>query len=129
MFPYSRSASSAISALAFGVLAFAMPASAQSQVSPPSSDTVKLKEMKIGKAVYGTDGIKIGEINRIKAEADGRVTELQVTTGGPAGLNADVIAITPDKIVSADSSGTALKLSLSAADAKKLPVLGDDQKG
>jgi flavin-dependent dehydrogenase len=95
--------------------------------SAASNDAVKIDEVKIGSPVFGTDGIKVGEINRIKAEADGRVTEIQVTTGGPAGLNAPVVSITPDKIATRD--GSDVKLSLSAAEAKTLPVLGDDQKG
>jgi PRC-barrel domain len=92
-----------------------------------SAEMLTIKVMKIGNPVFGADGVRVGEINRIKANSDGRVTEIQVTTGGPAGLNAQVVSITADKI--AQSGETDVKLSLSAADAKKLPVLGEDQKG
>ncbi len=91
------------------------------------SGTLTIKEMKIGNPVFGTDGIRVGEINRIKANSDGRVTEIQVTTGGPTGLDAEVISISPDQI--AQNGDKDVKLSLSAADVKKLPVLGEDQKG
>lgn len=114
--------------VALGVaLACAGPSFAQTASTTPSADAVNIKEMKLGAPVFGTDGIKVGEINRIKADADGRVSEIQVTTGGAAGLTADVVSITSDKIASGSTAD--VKLSVSAADAKKLPVLPDDQKG
>ena len=114
--------------LAIGLSSAMLPALTLAQeAAPQTQQAFKVQDMKIGNPVYGADGIKVGEVNRIKAEADGRVTEIQVTTGGPAGLDAEVVAITPDQI--ATSENHALKLSLSADDAKKLPVLGDDSKG
>ncbi len=101
-------------------LAYTAPALAQSA-------PVQIKEMKVGSPVHGTDGIKVGEVNRIKADSDGRVIEIQVTTGGPAALDATVISIPADKIAS--TSPADVKLSLSASDAKNLPVLSPDEKG
>lgn len=115
-------------AVALGAaLAFAGPSLAQTASTTPSAEAVNIKEMKLGAPVFGTDGIKVGEINRIKADADGRVTEIQVTTGGAAGLTADVVSIASDKIASGSKAD--VKLSVSAADAQRLPVLPDDQKG
>lgn len=102
----------------------AAPSIAQDQrAASPHAYTIK--DMKIGSPVYAADGVKVGEINRIKADSDGKVTEVQITTGGPAGLNAEAVAITPDKIATTDPQS--LRLSLSATDAKKLPVLSDDK--
>lgn len=112
----------ALPTAALGAALLLLPATAYAQ-----SSTISLNEMKIGAPVFGTDGIKVGEVNRIKADSNGRVTELQVTTGGPASLNAEVIAITPDKIAVRETNS--IKLSVSASDAKKLPVLDQDQKG
>ncbi|MGE0053466.1 MAG: PRC-barrel domain-containing protein [Hyphomicrobium sp.] len=90
---------------------------------------ITVNELKIGKPVYGVDGIRVGEINRIKADGDGRVTEIQVTTGGPAGLNAEVVAIKPSQIATAGPENKKLELSMSGAAARKLPVLNDSDKG
>jgi hypothetical protein len=108
-------------------LAAFAPIFATASLAQTATPDVSISELKIGSPVYGTDGIRIGEINRIKANSDGRVLELQVTTGGPAGLTADVVSISPDKIAS--SGAKDVKLNMSAADVHKLPTLAEDQKG
>ena len=111
--------------IALGAALFVLPVAAYAQSA--AGKDLTLSEMKVGVPVFGINGNKIGEVNRIKADSAGRVTEVQVTTGGPAGINAEVIAISPDKIATRDMNS--LKLSLTASDAKKLPVLDQDQKG
>ncbi len=113
--------------VAFSLTALIVAATAQTADAPQSDGVVKIDDLKVGSPVFGSDGIKIGEVNRIKAESNGRVTEVQVTTGGPAGINAKVIAITPDKIGS--SGRNDVKLKVSGADAKKLPVITEGEKG
>ncbi len=114
--------------LAIGLSSATLSAPTYAQdAAPQAQQAFKVQDLKIGNPVYGADGIKVGEVNRIKANSDGKVTEVQVTTGGPAGLDAEVVAIAPDQI--ATSENQSLKLSLSADDAKKLPVLTDDGKG
>ena len=90
----------------------------------PEPSSVTVKDLRLGSPVFGTDGIKVGEINRISSNADGSVSEIQVTTGGPAGLDAQVVAISADKIA---TGGKSVKLSMTAEQAKQLPVVTDDR--
>ena len=76
--------------------------------------------MKIGTAVFGSDGQKIGEINGVKSDTNGKVQEILVTDGVAAGLNAKVFAISGDKITGISDG---VKLSLTSEEAKKLPII------
>jgi hypothetical protein len=93
----------------------AAPASSDAQAS-----SIDASQLKIGTAVFGSDGAKIGEINGVKSDTSGKVQEILVTDGVPAGLNAKVFAIPGDKITDVSDG---VKLSLSSEDAKKLPVI------
>lgn len=83
-----------------------------------ASGTLTAKDLPIGAAVFGADGAKIGEVNRVTAESSGIVTAIHVTTGGKAGLNAEAVIVPADKIAGA---GEGVKLSLSASEFKNLP--------
>lgn len=98
---------------------------AASEPAPATSKTAAITadDLVIGTPVLGSDGEKIGEVNRVTTGAGGAVTEIQVTTGGPAKLGAEAVAITPDKIT---STGEAIKLSLTAADVKSYPPVRPD---
>jgi hypothetical protein len=100
------------------------PAAASEPAEPSSStgeaSSIDASQLKIGTAVFGSDGAKIGEINGIKSDTSGKVEEILVTAGGAAGLDAKVFAVSGDKIT---STSDGVKLSLSSDDAKKLPIL------
>lgn len=81
------------------------------------SAALTAKDLPIGAAVFGADGAKIGEVNRVTAESSGIVTAIHVTTGGKAGLNAEAVIVPADKIAGA---GERVKLSLSASEFKNL---------
>ena len=93
---------------------------AATPAAPVAEADISAKDLAIGSAVYGNDGAKIGEVNRVTAAASGAVTEIQVTTGGKAGLGAEVVAIPGDKITDVTDG---VKLSLSSQEAKSLPVI------
>ncbi len=101
----------------------AAPAAPAAEVAPgdvgptDSALAVPAKDVQIGSAVFGSDGQQIGEINRVTSEPSGTVTEIEVTTGGKAGLGAEVVAITADKITGISDG---VKVSLSAQEAKSL---------
>ena len=97
---------------------------ASDEAAPANVAPVTVKDLKLGSPVFGTDGIKVGEINRISSNADGTVSEIQVTTGGPAGLNAQAVSVPADKIA---TGGQSVKLSVTASEAKQLPVATDDR--
>ncbi len=87
-------------------------------VAPPSV-SIKSSDISIGAQVVGTDGSKIGVINRVSSDASGKVTAIEVAPGGVAGLGVPVIAIPGTEIT---STGPNVKLSVTADEAKKLQV-------
>jgi len=90
----------------------------------PAASELSAADLAIGTPVMASDGIQIGEVNRVTSDASGKVSEIHVTAGGPAGLGAKVVAIPANMIT---SGGSPVKVSISAADAKKLPILDDGQ--
>lgn len=98
-------------------------APAKEAAAPKSGAGVTAQDLAVGSSVVGSDGVKIGEINRVTSDAKGNVTEIHVTQGKPAGLGVPVVAIPVAKIT---SGGKDVKVGLSSADAKKLPVVKDD---
>lgn len=88
--------------------------------SGDGASTVNASQLQIGAAVYGADGAKIGELNGVKSDTSGKVQEILVTAGGPAGINAKVFAVSGDKITEVKDG---VKLSLSSEEAKKLPII------
>ncbi|HET6388192.1 PRC-barrel domain-containing protein [Hyphomicrobium sp.] len=90
-----------------------------------AATAVSASELKIGAAVYGADGAKIGEVNGVKSDDAGKVQEILVTDGVAAGINAKVFAISADKIASVNDG---VKLSLSAEETRKLPII-DNSSG
>lgn len=93
--------------------------------STAGASTVDASQLKIGTAVFGSDGQKIGEVNGVKSDTSGKVQEILVTDGVAAGLNAKVFAISGDKITGVSDG---VKLSLSSEEAKKLPII-DNSNG
>lgn len=89
----------------------------------PASVVVTTKDLAIGTPVFSAEGEKIGEVNRITANASGQISEIQVTYGTPAGLSAKAFAVAADKIVGLKDG---VKLSLSSDQAKSLPPVGDN---
>ncbi|MFA5958292.1 PRC-barrel domain-containing protein [Hyphomicrobium sp.] len=114
--------------------AAAPPAEAAPEATAPPSEAaapsegaaaISASQVPIGAAVFGSDGAKIGEINGVKSDDSGKVQEILVTDGVPAGMNAKVFEISADKIVSATDG---VKLSLSSEEAKQLPII-DNSSG
>jgi len=93
---------------------------AASEPSGAASSTIEASQLKIGQAVLGSDGTKIGEINGVKSDTSGKVQEILVTAGTPAGINAQVYAISGDKITEVSDG---VKLSLTSEEAKQLPIV------
>ena len=97
----------------------AQPAPEEADAASPAA-SLAADQLKVGAAVFGSDGAKIGELNRVTSDASGKVEEIRVTAGGEAGLNAKVFAVTADKITGVKDG---VRLSLSSDDAKKLPII------
>jgi sporulation protein YlmC with PRC-barrel domain len=93
--------------------------------SEAAAGTIAASQVQIGAPVFGADGAKIGEVNGVKSDDNGKIQEILVTDGMPAGINAKVFEISADKITSV---GDGVKLSLSSEEAKKLPII-DNSNG
>lgn len=93
--------------------------------SGAQSSTIEADQLKIGQAVFGSDGAKIGEVNGVKSDTAGKVQEILVTAGGAAGINAKVFAVSGDKITEVKDG---VKLSLTSEEAKQLPII-DNSNG
>ncbi|AGK57846.1 hypothetical protein HYPDE_30858 [Hyphomicrobium denitrificans 1NES1] len=96
-----------------------------SEGSSSQSSTIDASQLKIGQAVLGSDGAKIGEVNGVKSDTAGKVQEILVTAGGAAGINAKVFAVSGDKITEVKDD---VKLSLTSEEAKQLPII-DNSNG
>lgn len=81
--------------------------------------TLTAKDLPVGTAVFDAGGTQIGEVNRVTAGPSGAVTEIHVTIGGKAGINAQAVIVPADKITGAADG---VKLSLTAAEIKSLPL-------
>lgn len=95
---------------------------AAGEPAPAAASEISSNDLVIGTPVMSSDGVQIGEINRVTSDASGKVSEIHVTAGMPAGLNAKVRAIPASMITAA---GSPVKVSISDADAKQLPILDD----
>ena len=95
---------------------------APADAAPAAASDISSKDLVIGTPVMASDGVQIGEINRVTSDAAGKVSEIHVTAGMPAGINAKVMAIPANMIT---ATGSPVKVSISGADAKKLPILDD----
>lgn len=96
-----------------------------SEPSSTQSSAIEADQLKIGQAVFGSDGAKIGEVNGVKSDTAGKVQEILVTAGGAAGINAKVFAVSGDKIAEVKDG---VKLSLTSEEAKQLPII-DNSNG
>lgn len=98
------------------------PAAAEETAESPAAGTANLSadDLSIGTPVFGSDGEKIGEVNRVTAGSEGKVTEIQVTKGQPAGLEAEAVSVPVDKIT---STSDGVRLSMPSADVKALPTI------
>jgi hypothetical protein len=97
----------------------AQPAQEDADAASPA-ESLAADQLKVGATVFGSDGAKIGELNRVTSDASGKVEEIRVTAGGEAGLNAKVFAVSADMITGVKDG---VRLSLSSDDAKKLPII------
>jgi len=96
-------------------------ASAQSAQSTAGlSLTSKEAEAWIGKPVYSSDGMKLGEVAAFQRAADSKVTEMHADIGGFLGLGEHRIRLMPAQI---SLQSDRVVLDLTSAQAKELPKI------
>ena len=76
----------------------------------------------IGLVVFSSDGSKIGTIESVDGETDGRISAINVLTGSLLGLGTRVVAIPEGKFM---RNGDSVQVSMTAEEVAKLPSVKD----
>jgi sporulation protein YlmC with PRC-barrel domain len=79
----------------------------------------------LGRPVYSTDGLHLGEIASLQHDPDGTVQQLKADIGGFLGFGETRILITPDQIK--EVKDDSLVLTLTQAEAQELPAIDTDE--
>jgi len=80
----------------------------------------------LGLAVFSSDGNKVGAVESIDAQPDGKITAINVKIGGFLGFGARVVAVPDGKF---ERVGTVVRVGLTAEEIGKLPALRDQTWG
>jgi sporulation protein YlmC with PRC-barrel domain len=76
----------------------------------------------VGLAVFGSDGQKLGEVQDVKTEADGKVQAIHIKTGGFLGFGGRMVAIPSDKFT---RSGQNVQVNMTYNEVTALPKVED----
>jgi sporulation protein YlmC with PRC-barrel domain len=99
------------------------PLAAQSPppIPLPSNDRIApAPNPLIGLAVFASDGSKVGTIDSVDGEPDGRITAINVRTGGFLGFGTKVVAVPEGKF---ERTGSSVRVALTAEELSKLPAI------
>lgn len=93
--------------------------------SPPSATaatpaTVPASDVAIGSVVFGSDGMRLGKIDAVKANS-GSVNEIHVHVGGLFGFGGKTVSVPGDKIT---KTGSTIQIGLTSDQVDKLPAIG-----
>ena len=88
-------------------------------MKPPSGSAPKANPL-IGLAVFSSDGSRLGTVQAVNAEPDGKVKAIHIKTGGFLGFGGKMVAIPEGKFTRA---GENVQLGLTAEEVSKLPEL------
>jgi sporulation protein YlmC with PRC-barrel domain len=100
-----------------------VPLAAQSPppTPPPSNDRVVPEQNPlIGLAVFASDGTKVGTVDSVDGEPDGRITAINVRTGGFLGFGTKVVVVPEGKF---ERTGNRVHVALTAEELSKLPAI------
>jgi hypothetical protein len=78
--------------------------------------------VQVGSPVYGADGEKLGQVEGVKAQANGAIEELHVKTGGFFGFWTKTVAVSGDKVA---NGGENVRLAVTSDEFRKLPTIND----
>jgi hypothetical protein len=96
--------------------------------TPPSSAEATpslmtpASSVQVGSPVYGADGEKLGQVEGVKAQANGGIEELHVKTGGFFGFWTKTVAVSGDKVA---NGGENVRLAVTSDEFRKLPTIND----
>jgi sporulation protein YlmC with PRC-barrel domain len=102
------------------------PATDMTRAAPggttPGAAASKPADPLIGLAVFGSDGQKIGEVQKVKSDPAGAVQEILVKTGGFMGFGGRLVAIPAGKFA---KSGQNVQLAMTSLEVGKLKPADD----
>lgn len=99
------------------------PLAAQSPPPTPPPSKVRIgpeQNPMIGLAVFASDGTKVGTIDSVDGEPDGRITAINVRTGGFLGFGTKLVAVPEGKF---QRTGSRVHVALTAEELSKLPAI------
>jgi hypothetical protein len=81
-----------------------------------------IKNPLIGLPVFSSDGNKLGIVDSIDGQPDGKVTAINIRTGGFLGFGTKLVAIPEGKF---QRAGDFVQVGMTADEVSKLPALKD----
>jgi sporulation protein YlmC with PRC-barrel domain len=100
---------------------FPLTAQSPPPTPPPSNNRIEPEQNPlIGLAVFASDGTNVGTVDSVAGEPDGRITAINVRTGGFLGFGTKVVAIPEGKF---QRTGSNVHVALTAEELSKLPAI------
>jgi hypothetical protein len=81
------------------------------QLQPPSQQATGQQPRLAGLPIYSSDGMKVGEVIRVKSGLDGKPQMIQAEMGSLLGLGTSIVFITPDEF---EARGEGIQLRMPA---------------
>jgi hypothetical protein len=100
------------------VYQFASDRTNNATLSMRHAQAVRSQNPLVGLSVLSSDGNKVGTVDSIDGEPDGKITTINVTIGGFLGLGTKLVAISEGKF---RRMGDSVRLGMTADEARKLP--------
>ena len=88
----------------------------------PGSLVAPIKNVLIGMPVFSSDGSKLGIVDSVDANPDGKVTAINIRTAGFLGFGTKLVAIPEAKFT---RTSDFLRLGMTAEEVSKLPEIKD----
>jgi sporulation protein YlmC with PRC-barrel domain len=92
----------------------------QKPATPPSSSEAKSAHPLMGLTAVSSDGTNIGDVRAVKITPDGKVTALQIQTGGFLGFGGKIVEIPEGQFT---GIGKKVQLTFTAEQVSKLPAV------
>jgi hypothetical protein len=100
------------------------PAATKPAPTPPKSTTAptQQKHALVGLAAFSSDGSRVGSVDSVSTDSDGKVKAIHLKTGGFLGIGGRLVAIPDGKFT---KSGENVQLGMTSEEVSKLPTIKD----
>lgn len=98
------------------------PAATMPAPKPPRAATApaEQKHPLIGLAAFSSDGSRVGSVDSVSTDADGKVKSINLKTGGFLGIGGRLVTIPDGKFT---KSGDNVQLGMTSEEVSKLPAI------